>query len=188
MFIQSRSCRILLALAALPVIACQVDEERGSHESVHAPASRIPEVARTACASTQALAVDVTTATPSLQEGGGVARFTVTVKTLIDLSEAWIELRVPAGVVKPAGYPRNVGLVVGEPLEHSFELILPPGSKRHDIVAGMVGVHQGVDVAQFNNVWVRVGDAVEHKPVLTRSGSSLVREVRFGDPLRMDGR
>ena len=72
--------------------------------------------------------------------------------------------------------------------EHSFELALPGGSARHDIVAGLRAVQGGVDIAQYNNAWVAIGDAVEPRPLLSRSGASLVREVRFGDPLRRDGR
>lgn len=88
----------------------------------------------------------------------------------------------------PPGYPRNIGLVVGEPYEHSFELELPPGNARYDISAGLRVVRHGVSRSLFNNAWVSVGEPEENRPVLTRSGSTLVREVRFGDPLRRDGR
>jgi hypothetical protein len=180
---------ILLALAVVPATACRVDDKPVAHQSssTDAPMS-VASAPDTVCASTQILAVDVSTGTPRLPASGGAARFTVTVTTLIDLTESWIDIRVPAGVRKPAGYPRNIGLAVGEAHQHSFELILPPGSARHDIVAGLLAVHRGVNVAQFNNVWIAVGNPVEPEPILTRSGSSLVREVRFGDPLRRDGR
>ncbi|MDP6519253.1 MAG: hypothetical protein QF411_05085, partial [Planctomycetota bacterium] len=145
------------------------------------------EVATT-CASTQFLAVDLQAHTPRLPVGGGTARFTATVTSLLDLDTAWFDIRVPGGVAKPAGFPRNVALVPGEPHNTSFELELPAGMARHDIVAGLRAVHRGVDVAQFNNTWVAVGAIQPPQPQLSYSGSQLVREVRFGDPLRRDGR
>lgn len=174
------SAWILLVSVVLLSSACRAELRQDAGTAVEAP--------HTVCASTQVLAVDVTAATPRLPLGGGIARFTVTVTTLIDLDEAFIDIRVPAGVRKPAGYPRPVGLAVGEAHRHTFELTLPQGTARHDIVAGLRAVQGGVNLAQFNNAWVAVGNPVEPLPVLTRSGSSLVREVRFGDPLRRDGR
>jgi len=180
---------ILLVLAAFTVTACRVEDKADRYSSSSTnDLQSVPSDTDTSYACAQALGVNVTTTTPRLPESGGVARFTVTITTLIGLSESWVEIRVPEGVSMPEGYPLNVGLVVGEPYQHSFELNLPPGAARHDVVAGVSAVQGGVDLAQFNNAWVSVGDVVEEVPVLSKSGSRLVREVRFGDSLRRDGR
>ena len=128
--------------------------------------------------------VDVHPQNVPLAQTGGTATVAVTVVVHAEITEAKLDLKLPEGLAAPAGYPRLVNLIPGEPKVFLVSVKLPPGHARYDIVAGIKGYLNTAPCAQYNNAIITVGAPPERAVLIQRSHGRSIREVRMGDPLR----
>lgn len=110
---------------------------------------------------------------------GGVAQLELTVETRMPVTDLALSLVVEPGGHEPIGLPSQLTLEPGQPIALPFELALPAGDARYDVVAELRGTLRGASCAEVTNLIVEVG-APEPEPyeLIQTEDGRLLRVVR----------